>query len=149
MRKLLVAATAVLMGCDSTSPRNVTLLASASASSIQVMEPVTITLMVTNGSPSDIQVTGYACEKPFEVRNTSQAIVGPAAPQVCSLELSAPMIIAPGGVGQLQTTWAGDSANGPADEIIYVSPGIYLIRPKLMIDGVVVYGDAITIAVTQ
>jgi hypothetical protein len=113
------------------------------------MQPVTITLMVTNGSQSDIQVTGYACEKPFEVRNTSQAIVGPAAPQVCSLELSAPMIIAPGGVGQLQTTWAGDSANGPADEIIYVSPGIYLIRPKLMIDGVVVYGDAITIAVTQ
>jgi hypothetical protein len=149
MRKLLVAALAVLMGCDSTSPRNVTLLASASASSIQVMQPVTITLMVTNGSEADIQVTGYACEKPFEVRNISQAVVGPAAPQVCSLELSAPMIIAPGGVGQLQTTWSGDSANGPADEIIYVSPGIYAIRPKLMIDGVVVYGNAIGIAVTQ
>jgi hypothetical protein len=113
------------------------------------MQPVTITLMVTNGSQADIQVTGYACQKPFEVRNTSQALVGPAAPQVCSLELSAPMIIAPGGVGQLQTTWTGDSANGPADEIIYVSPGVYSIRPKLLIDGVVVYGEAITIAVTQ
>jgi len=149
MRKLLVALTAVVMGCDSISPRNVTLLASASASSIQIMQPVTITLMVTNGSNENIQVTGYACQKPFEVRNTSQALVGPAAPQVCSLELSAPMIVAPGGVGQLQTTWTGDSANGIADEIIYVSPGIYSIRPKLMIDGVVVYGGAIGITVTQ
>lgn len=149
MRKLLLATSVLLMACEATSPKSVTVMATAGASSLRVTEPVAILLTVTNGSQADIQVTGFTCQKPFEVRDLRQAVVGPAAPQICTLALTAPLIIQPGASAQVETSWAGDSENLPADGVTWVKPGFYLIRPKLMIDGVVVYGTAIGMVVND
>ena len=149
MRKLLLATSVLVMACESTSPKSVTLTATAAASSLELTKPVAILLTVTNASQADIQVTGFSCQKPFEVRDLRQAVVGPAAPQVCTLDLVAPLIIAPGASAQVATSWAGDSGNLPTDGITWVSPGFYLIRPKLTVDGVVVYGAAIGMQVKE
>ena len=149
MRKLLLAASVLVTACEPTSPKSVTVTATAAASSLRITEPVAITLTVTNASQADLQVTGFSCQKPFEVRDIRQAVVGPAAPQICTLELIAPLIIAPGASAQVVTSWAGDSGNLPTDGVTYVEPGFYLIRPRLVVDGVVVYGAAIGMVVKE
>jgi len=139
----------LLAGCEATSPRDVEVTASTSVSSIPVKGTVSIVLTVYNRSSEAIHVSAGSCTRLFEVLDLSRNVVGPAQPQVCALDLVAPMVIAPGASADIPTSWRTDAGYGPADETIYVSPGIYSIRPRILIEGEYVYGTGVRVTVTE
>jgi hypothetical protein len=77
------------------------------------------------------------------------AVVGPRQAEVCTLALVAPFIVQPGETRTYTVDWHGDaSVIGPADETIYLAPGSYLIRARVMVEGAFVYAASVPITVT-
>jgi hypothetical protein len=153
MRKLLLAVAAcLLVGCDTTSPRDgVLVTAATSRSSISPGQALSINLTIYNRGDEDVQLGIDECVPPYEILNERGDVVGPGA-RMCSLALMAPIIVAAGGSTTYTTTWAGDSTGiGPADGPNYLSAGTYSIRPRVLVaenGGGFVYGNPLPITVT-
>jgi hypothetical protein len=152
MRKLLVAAAIVLAGCrDTASPAStVALSAVTSASSIPVRGSVSITLTIYNRGDEAITVPIADCfVRPFEILDSRGVVVAPLVPEVCALALFAPQVIEAGASFTYTTTWNGEASVGPADEIIYLGPGQYTIRARVLVqENTFVYATPIGLTVT-
>src|SRR4051812_30990048 len=152
MKSLMVVAACLLMACnDSTSPASgIAVTTATSATSVSAGGTVSITLSITNHGVSTREVQATFCpQRPFEVMNLSGGVVGPRQPEICTLALIAPVVILPGETRTFTVDWHGDASGvGPADETLYLSPGIYLIRGRVMVEGAFVYATSVPINVT-
>ena len=153
MKRLMVVAACLAVGCsDSTSPASsIALSASTSDTKVAVGGSVSITLSFTNHGASPLQVEPDFCPlRPFEVLTLFGVVVGPRQPEVCAFALVAPLVVQPGETRTYTVDWHGDASGvGPADETIYLAPGTYLIRARVMVEGSFVYAAAIPINVTS
>jgi hypothetical protein len=154
MRKLIAfAGTCLLAAClGQTEPTPAVLvLGTASPTSIQAKQTVTIDLTVYNNGSRPVDVGINECPPPYEILNSAGTVVGPAS-RACTLSLSAPQTIPGQGSIQYSTTWTGDSLGiGAADGWTYLKPGSYTIRPRVNVlgdNGGYRYGAAIPVTIT-
>ena len=154
MRKLIAFAGAcLLMAClGQTEPKPAVLvIGTATPTSIQSKQTVTVDLTIYNNGSRPVDVTLNDCPPPYEVLNAAGTVVGPAS-RACTLSLIAPQTIPAQGSIQYSTTWTGDSTGtGDASGWKYLKPGSYTIRPRVNVlgdNGGYAYGAAIPVTIT-
>jgi len=129
-------------GCSLfTSPANSLVVEATlrNSSIIAGHEAAFIDLTITNRGDRAIDVMLDECHPPFVVMNLQRRTVGPASgdrPACYVLVLIAPTTIEPGASVHYTSQWFGDASGiGPRDERLYVSPGQYLIQPRVSVAG--------------
>ena len=122
IRTVVLGATLGLVGCNhAVSPlRNITVTVSVSSSVIRANETTQITTTLQNTGLEDAYVPSTSCGPLHAIMNEHGEYL-PLGPELCTLELPAPLRLAPGDRVQFTASWDGRDRCGTR------TPGDYRI----------------------
>jgi hypothetical protein len=134
---LLPLLVASLACSDAVSPdRDILVEASTSATTIGPSEPVTVSVVVTNGGTRTQRIMGDSgfCPAPFIVTAGDGTVTRPGA--LCAASATAARDLAPGESLTLTSAWTGDARPGFSTESSSrLAPGSYQLRGSIAVIG--------------
>jgi hypothetical protein len=108
---------------------------SVSPSSIKAGSPMSIRLTVANTGNQPKSIHTSTCDPVFEILNGGRDVVAPPS-RPCTLSIAPPTVLEPGDDVEIVDTWSGESNTTAAGgQPIYLSPGTYTLRPRVMVAG--------------
>lgn len=154
IRLLFATALPLLAACsilESSSGPGVTLSVSALPLDIAAGDTARINITVRNTGDRDVSVSSAGCNMDFFLSDLDGNAYTPAESVYCTLELRAPVELAPGASHVIEAFTTGRVVvQGSQDSPTQLSPGKYRIRPVVAVhsgnqEAVVVSSDPVTV----
>jgi hypothetical protein len=151
MRKMLVAASFLLMGCGdlTVGESGLVVVATPTPENIKAGSSMTIGIQVTNTTAEPVDLAISQCVPLFEILDWQGRVVGPMESRICTLDIKPPVRVEPNTSVDAQDLWTGESRETqPTGDPIYLPPGTYLLRPRVMVvGGEYVYGKVVAVTI--
>lgn len=151
MRKLLLGACVLSMACGDLTVGESDLIVAATPApaAIKAGSSMAIGVRVTNTGGEAVELAISGCVALFEILDWQGRVVGPTTSRVCTLDFKAPVRVEPNASIDAEDLWTGEStASQPTGAPIYLEPGTYLLRPRVMlVGGEYVYGEVVAVTI--